>query len=911
MRKISCCLVTFLLTSLFLTQAYAQNVTINGHVKNAGTNENSSAVSVIIKGTDIGTFTNDKGDFSISAKSLPITLVFSSVGYEAQEVTVSSAAAVVEVSLNPSSSLGQEVVVSASRVAEKILESPVSIERVSAANIRTAPAVSYYDVVTNLKGVDVVTSSLTFKTPTTRGFNGSGNVRFNQIVDGMDNQAPGLNFSVGSVVGLSQLDVDNMELLPGASSALYGPGGMNGTLLINSKNPFKYQGLSFEVKTGMMHTDGKQRPVSPYHNWSVRFAKKVSEKFAFKITSELIQAKDWVAQDYRNYNRIGTGGFVKAGTRESDPNYDGINVYGDETTADIRQVLAGIGLQAPFLQGFINSISGSAINVSRTGYNEADIVDPTTVNYKVGGSLNYKLSENTEAIIAGFWGTGNTVYTGSDRYSLKGLKVGQYKVELLNKNWLLRAYTTQENAGESFNATVTTRLTNEAWKASGGSTGWFAQYGQAYLGGKLGGLSNADAHAAARSVADVGRPAAGSAQFKQLFDQVRKVPISQGGGLFVDKSDLYQVEGQYNLSQFTSEFADILIGGNYKRYVLNSEATLFADSAGNINIDEYGAYLQASKKFAGDRLKITLSGRYDKNTSFEGKFTPRATALLKVAENNNIRVSYQSAYRFPSTQQQWINLNVGGNTRLIGGDPSFRDYFDFSGKPVYYLNDLRSGQTVAYDNVNYKPESVSTFELGYKGLMMEDKLLIDAYGYLGEYKDFLTRTLIVQNKTGAAISQADTANGNIYSVPTNIKDKVKTYGFGLSLDYRLPYNFSIGLNGSSDVISDLPVGFVSFFNSPKYRFNGTLSNSGFGKNKRMGFNVTYRWQDGFYYQGDFASGNVPEVHVVDAMISYKLPSTKSMIKLGANNLLNQYYYNAIGNAQIGGLYYIGFGYNLY
>ncbi len=911
MRKISCCLVTFLLASLFFTQAFAQNVTINGHVKNAGTNENSSAVSVIIKGTDIGTFTNDKGDFSISAKSLPITLVFSSVGFEGQEVTVSSAAAMVEVSLNPSSALGQEVVVSASRVAEKILESPVSIERVSAANIRTAPAVSYYDVVTNLKGVDVVTSSLTFKTPTTRGFNGSGNVRFNQIVDGMDNQAPGLNFSVGSVVGLSQLDVDNMELLPGASSALYGPGGMNGTLLINSKNPFKYQGLSFEVKTGIMHTDGKQRPVSPYHNWSVRFAKKVSEKFAFKITSELIQAKDWVAQDYRNYNRIGTGGYVKAGTRQSDPNYDGINVYGDETTADIRQVLAGVGQQAPFLQGFITSISGSAINVCRTGYNESDIVDPTTVNYKVGGSLNYKLSENTEAIVAGFWGTGNTVYTGSDRYSLKGLKVGQYKVELLNKNWLLRAYTTQENAGESFNATVTTRLTNEAWKASGGSTGWFAQYGQAYLGGKLGGLSDADAHAAARSVADVGRPAPGSNQFKQLFDQVRKVPISKGGGLFVDKSDLYQVEGQYNLSQFTSEFADILIGGNYKRYVLNSEATLFADSAGNINIDEYGAYLQASKKFAGDRLKITLSGRYDKNTSFEGKFTPRATALLKVAENNNIRVSYQSAYRFPSTQQQWINLNVGGNTRLIGGDPSFRDYFDFSGKPVYYLNDLRSGQTVAYDNVNYKPESVSTFELGYKGLMMEDKLLIDAYGYFGEYKDFLTRTLIVQNKTGAAISQADTANGNIYSVPTNIKDKVKTYGFGLSLDYRLPYNFSIGLNGSSDVLSDLPVGFVSFFNSPKYRFNGTLSNSGFGKNKRMGLNVTYRWQDGFYYQGDFASGNVPQVHVLDAMISYKLPATKSMIKLGANNLLNQYYYNAVGNAQIGGLYYIGFGYNLY
>lgn len=88
----------------------------------------------------------------------------------------------------------------------------------------------------------------------------------------MDNQAPGLNFSVGSVIGLSELDVDNMELLPGASSALYGPGGMNGTVLINSKNPFKYQGLSFQIKQGINHVDAAQRPTSAYNDWAVRWA---------------------------------------------------------------------------------------------------------------------------------------------------------------------------------------------------------------------------------------------------------------------------------------------------------------------------------------------------------------------------------------------------------------------------------------------------------------------------------------------------------------------------------------------------------------------------------------------------------------------------------------------------------------
>ena len=98
----------------------------------------------------------------------------------------------------------------------------------------------------------------------------------NQLIDGMDNQAPGLNFSVGSVVGLTELDYDNIELLSGASSALYGSGGMNGTVLITSKNPFKYQGLSYNIKQGIMHVDQKQRSSpAPYYNWSFRYARSI------------------------------------------------------------------------------------------------------------------------------------------------------------------------------------------------------------------------------------------------------------------------------------------------------------------------------------------------------------------------------------------------------------------------------------------------------------------------------------------------------------------------------------------------------------------------------------------------------------------------------------------------------------
>ena len=920
MRKIASYLVTFLLANAVTIAAFAQNVTVSGNVRNSSTKEGAGAVSITVKGGTAGTFTDDKGNFKITVKNLPVTLLVSSVGYELQEVTVSSAV-FTQVEFKPSAALGQEVVVSATRVPQKIMESPVSIERVSAANIRNAPAASFYDVIIGLKGVDVTTSSLTFKTPTTRGFNSSGNTRFNQLVDGMDNQAPGLNFSVGAIIGLSELDVDNIELLAGASSALYGPGGMNGTLLMTSKNPFKYQGLSFLVKTGIMHTDGRQRPASPYHNWNLRWANKVSEKFAFKINAELIQAKDWLGTDNRNYSRTATTGFVIPGDRKTDPNYDGINVYGDETTVDIRAFFGSIAGSLPGAANFINAngLLSTPQNVSRTGYSEKELINPNTVNFKLAGSMHYKLSENTEAVVAGYWGTGNTIYTGSDRYSLKDFKMGQYKFEINSKNWSLRAYTTQENAGESYNTTATTRLFNESWKksvttdAAGNPTplptDWYIQYAFSYLSNRMNGMTEYDAHQASRALADVGRPAAGTPAFLSAYDAIRKKPISQNGGLLLDKSDLYAYEGNYNFTSVTKDVADILVGVNYKKYVLNSQGTLFADSTGTISTSEYGGYIQATRAITS-RIKLTASGRYDKNQNFDGRFTPRVTALIKLAENNNLRLSYQTAYRFPSNQSQWINLQVG-STRLVGSNASFATYLNYAANPLYTTTSVTAGSPQVFVPNVAKPESVSSFEGGYKGLLMENKLLIDMYGYFGQYQDFLGRVNTLQTTTGVAADINNPSKRRNISVPVNTTDKVKTYGFGLGVDYRLPLNFTLGANMASDVLKDVPTGFVAYFNAPKYKTNLTFGNVGFGRDKRLAFNMAYRWQQGFYYQGDFANGQLPDVHTLDAQVSVKLPKTKSIIKFGANNLLNQYYYNAIGNSQIGGLYYVSFGYNVY
>ena len=968
------CMATFVAVS-----AIAQTAgTVKGTVKNSTNAETLTAVTVSLKGSSNGTYTSDKGTFTlpVSVKP-PFTLVFSSVGFESKEVNVTDFSNIT-VNLKPSFVLGSEVVVAASRVSERILESPVTIERINTNAIKSAPATNYYDILANLKGVDVVAASLTFKSISTRGFNGSGNTRLNQLIDGMDNQAPGLNFSVGSVIGLTELDVDNIELLPGASSALYGAGGMNGTVLINSKNPFKYQGLSFQVKQGVKDVDNYQRPQSGYQDYAVRFAQKVGNRLAYKIGFQYMEAQDWLANSTQNYSRTtGTqNGEAIGGTRYHDPNYDGVNIYGDETTSTLSGVFDGVragiigqltssfapvyGAQAgAFATGAFNQLYGatasfnslsryaaflgsqnaalapfapilygnakgyfSGVNVSRTGYNEIDVINPTTKNIKLTGAVHYKINDDVEASISGYTGQGNTVYTGSDRYSLQDLKMSQFKFELKAKDWFIRAYTTLENSGNSFNSTIAARYFNEAWKSS--ST-WYPTYAGAFTAARDAGLDNLAAHAAARTQADAGRPTGNITQDPR-WKSIVSTPISKGGALFLDRTSLYVAEGQYNLTNklgLDKYNADFIVGASHRQYWLDSKGTLFADTAGKISIMENGAYAQLSKRFLDDFIKFSVSGRYDKNQNFEGRFTPRFTMVVKLAEDQNLRFSYQTAYRFPTTQNQWINLAVGGGTRLMGGLRELRTFNGFINNPAYSLASVQAfGASVLRGAPNpgllkeqafgeFKPESLSTYEIGYKALVAK-KLMVDFYAYAGNYKNFITSVTVLQSRTAqqTIFDLLDPNKRTAYSISTNADVNVSSSGWGLSLDYILPRNFTASASVSSDEIGNLPNGFISYFNTPKMRVNVGLNNSGFLLKDRLGFGATFHYQDGFIYEGTFGVGKVSSFNTLDAVLTYKVPKIKSMVKVGGTNIMNHYYRTAFGNPSIGGLYYVSFAYNI-
>lgn len=978
LRFITACLIA----TLFSTAAFAQSITLRGTVRDSVSKEPVPAVSVLIKGGSAGDYTDDNGNFSITTTAkLPLTLVFTSVGgYEMKEVNVTDASANIEVDFTPVSILGQEVVVAATLTTQRTLESPVTIERLGGAALRNSPLPNYYDAIANLKGVDMHTASLTFRTITTRGFISSGNTRLNQLIDGMDNQAPGLNFAVGNIVGLTELDVDNIELLSGASSALYGSGGMNGTVLITSKNPFKYQGLSFNLKQGIMHVDGIQRKASPYYDWNMRWGKKINDRLALKLTWQLLKANDWQAQDYRNVSRTGVLSKLVGGDRLSDPNYDGINVYGDETSANMLSVTQSIqesyraGIAAAsggFVPNIVTTLNGlipanatyaNAVsiinanfvgplaplaptvrdqllpfywglrnswvpnqNVSRTGYQERDLVDYNSLNFKFTGGLHYKITPGIEASWNTYWGTGTTVYTGADRYSLRNFKMAQHKLEFRHKSWFLRGYTTQENSGEAYNATVLGRLMQEAFRPSGtGPAPWYPTYIGNFIGYKLNlyntGIvpSDYNAHLFARAAADVGRPLPGTQAFEDLKKQIRTTPIPKGAK-FLDRSDLYALDGRFNFSDAIgfSEQLEVIVGAGWKQYVLNSQGTIFADTAGAIKISEYGGFAQL-KKDLGKFLTLTAAARYDKHVNFDGKFTPRFTAVIHATNDHNIRLSYQTAYRFPANQDQYINLNVGSGL-LIGFLPEFFTFYNFESNTPYTaesINAYRASGNSANTNLlvpavqkQVKPESVSSGEIGYKGLFNK-KLLIDAYAYYSKYQDFLARVAVGQSLTGSPSGVFNPlTTRNLSYQQTSITD-VKAIGWGVGIEYELPQRFILSGNIFSDKLQDLEPGLISFFNAPEYRWNAGLRNDNlWGSN--IGFNVIVKWQDNNFYEGTFVTGTLPYFTTVDAQVSYRLPGTKSIFRVGGSNVGNTYYRTGFGSPSVGGLYYISYGYNIF
>lgn len=950
MKKIIQQILPSLALILFLSASTFAQTKIGGKVMDADSKEPLIGVSIGVKGAVTGTISDAKGNFSLSTnKAGALTIVVSMVGYERQEIPVKGNKTDFQIALKEQSFLAQDVVVSASRVEESVMQSPVSVERMDIRAIRETPAASFYDAMRNIKGVEVSSQSVSFSSIGMRGFNSNGNVRVVQLIDGMDNQAPGLNFAVGNIVGISELDLQSVDLLPGAASALYGPNAINGIILMDSKSPFLFQGLSAQVKTGAMYASNRTEATTPYGDISIRYAKAFNNKVAFKLNFNQLNAEDWQSTDTRDQSLL-NGTVLGAGSRGTNLAYNGVSVYGDETNANMFTSLRPLlGVPTNPLTAGINQISAATgglltpaailgyivpnVNISREGYAERDISSYANRNIKFNAALHYRFNDKVELILQGSYGQGTTMYTGADRYSIKNFSMGQYKAELKGSNFFVRAYTTQENSGDAYATGTLGQLVNEVAKPS---TAWYPEYFSTFAGlaltnfgtvlqtNLLKGVAPASAvglavastqssfpyyHGTARAKADVGRLVPGTAGFNAAVEAIKAKALPQGAK-FTDKSALYHLEGMYNLTEKLNNKVELIVGANFRQYALNSEGSLFAltDDGKEFSINEYGAYAQASKKFFADHFKVTGSLRYDKNENFKGVYSPRISGVYTQG-TSNFRASAQTGFRIPTTQDQYINL-LTPSARLLGGLAVVQDRYKLSGNS-YTLQSVLANQTdptkwVTYKSKEWKPEQVQTYEIGYKG-MITPKMLVDFYAYQSNFTNFSAGQVVAQPSTTLA------GTLNYFSFPSNVDNEVVTSGWGLGIDYDLGKRWSLGTNVSYNAVKDAG-GLSNYqlgFNTPNYRTNVSLGNRNIG-NSGWGFNATWRYQDQFVWQSSFVNqvvnqqqlSMIPAFSTLDMQVSKKVSEIKSIIKVGGTNLGGVAYTTGWGNPLVGSIYYV-------
>ncbi|MEO1032049.1 MAG: TonB-dependent receptor [Bacteroidota bacterium] len=921
-----------LFAMLFCVASFAQT-TIKGKITD-DTGLPLPGANIIVVGTSTGAVSDFDGNYILTVEQdPPFSIRVSYAGFEAQTIEVTTKDQTVDVTLKEGNTL-DEVVISASRTPERIFESPVTVERFGLKEIKNTASVDFYDGLENLKGVDINTNSLTFKSINTRGFASFANTRFMQLVDGMDNSTPALNFPIGNLVGMIETDVQSVELLPGAASALYGANAFNGILFMRSKNPFTHTGISAYIKRGI--TSQEAAGDNEYTDLGIRMAHKFSEKFAAKVNFGYLKGTDWFATNQEDrFNR---------GLTRDDLDYDGINVYGDEVFIDINdvaQTLEALGLAPSGSSALVPSV-----NVSRTGYEERDLTNYNAESIKADWGLYFRPWENDfEIQYVGKVGTGNTIYQGANRYNIKNFFQQQHKLEIRNDNFFVRGYVVADKAGDSYDMVFTGIQINRAWKDD---NTWFGEYVAEYIGATLGGATDSEAHVAARQAADTGRFLPGTPEFQAAFDRSINDPNLVTGSRFQDASRYYHADANYNFGDLV-DFAEIQVGGSYRRYRLNSSGTIYTDTDGPINYSEVGFYTQLQRSLElseSVELKLTGSVRYDKSELFDGFFSPRISAGFTINEDHNIRASFQTGFRNPTTQDLYIGLDVG-RAILVGGaeDNPARDIrnYDLSanGTAITGLTSIAFDGTGAYNNSFFansvtegfantgnpadlqiansnlvKPEQVSSIEVGYRGKL--DGIIVDASAYYNRYQDFLANETVIAPfygdvqltetlPDGTPLAVAAIANGDFeaYQTYTNSDEEVNSYGAAIQVSAKVFDGFDLSANytyAKLDFDVTQNPDFRTNFNTPEHKTKVSFGKTELFKN--FGFNVAWRWSDNYFWEASFGDGDVPSFNVLDAQINFRVPSLKSTFKAGATNLLQDEYFTAFGTGFIGSQYYV-------
>ena len=877
-----------------------------------------AGINVVIDGTFTGSATDPDGRFALQVDFAdgPRVLRVSYTGYETQRVTVSGPTNGLEVVLDPQVLQGGDVVVSASRQEETILEAPVTIERIGTAALARMPATEIIASMDRLKGVDVSRSSMLISSISTRGFNSAKAERVIQLVDGVDFMDPVLSLYAGNLTGVPEIDVEGVEIVYGANSALYGANAFNGVVQFQTLSPFLHTGPSAQVRTG-------ERGMVEFQG---RFAQKLSDRFAYKVVGSYFEADDYVATNFSTLTTIADN-FEPDGSVRSplDPRgADVVNRYGEAVALTPATVInaAGTTLGQLGLEGAVFT----------PGFTESDLVltDYRARSARLALTGAYLVTDAVKATLALRTGRGNGIYQSSNRYAFDGIGGSTAALTLEGEAWTTRAYVVDSEQGDTYDLGFLGSFMNlQPYVRPDGTpdpagrnyaTVYGQTYADAFAGARLSGASVEDAYAAAAAATAGLYPTFGDARFDTIRDATLASTTPGQSPRFESDGQIYHTDAQYRFGLPAQ--VNAAVGGSVRLTRLRSNGTLYADgpnsplvdaAAGTrelrdgIENDEYGGYLQLRRAFLDDALKLSAVGRVDGFRNFDARFSPRVSGVYAFGAGRQqaVRASFSQAFRQPAQLDQFIYLDVGrlllvGNT-AAGFETGSLVPSSF-GQPGERIEPLRL-------------ERMNSVEVGYKGIL-GGRLFADVSYYRSVYDDFIgTRRFLGREAGGTpdprefAVPPAPGTAGfanRTRAIQTwlNADQSVTSQGVQLGLEFAVaPALVLAGNYAWADIeeVDDLILG----FNTPEHKFNVGASGQ---VTRALGYGANLRWVDDYQFEMPFAEGLIESHVTLDAQATYAFPTFGVTVLAGGTNLTNSQNLTAYGAAVNERIVYVGLRY---
>ena len=344
--------------------AAAQTGTISGKVTTAtGAGISGAQVRASSGSRTVATaLTDQNGDYrmpEIAAGTYTVTARL--LGYrEASNPNVNVTGgfvATANLTLEQVPSVLEQVITTASRAPEKVIDAPASVSVVNAVEVNERPSITVADHVAALPGMDVARGGLMQSNIVARGFN---NIFSGSLLTLTDNRfafVPSLRVNIPYLSPTTNEDIERVEVVLGPGAALYGPNTAGGVMHLITRSPFSSQGTTVTLDAG-------ERSVL---RGALRHAGAANEKFGYKLSFDYFQGNEWRPLE-------------RDPLEQRDRDFD-INRMGGEARIDYRPTAA-----SEIIGTYGYSKAGSA--VEPTGLGPAQVKDWEYQTFQLRGRIN-------------------------------------------------------------------------------------------------------------------------------------------------------------------------------------------------------------------------------------------------------------------------------------------------------------------------------------------------------------------------------------------------------------------------------------------------------------------------------------------------------------------------------------------